>query len=70
MQPNRRHLPKSEVPADKSMERGEVAAYQAGKIEFVKWIDKKSVYKLSNFWSAYPLTQVKEEKQDPKLSKK
>ena len=66
VRPNRKHLPKSEVPADKSMEMGEVAAYQAGKIQFVKWMDNKSVHMLSNFLSAYPLTQLKRRKKGSK----
>ena len=58
VRPNRKHLPKSAVPADKAMARGEVAAFQAGSIQFVKWMDNKPVHMLSNFLSAFPLTQV------------
>ena len=48
------------------MEKREVAACQAGNIQFVKWMDNKPVHMLSNFLSAYPLTAGKQQKKGSK----
>ena len=59
---NRKNLPNADVPADKDMERGEVAAFEASGVHYVKWKDNKGVHMLSNFLTAQPLQKVQRRK--------
>ena len=62
---NRKHLPKApQVPCDKSMKRGDVVAFEANNIHYIKWMDNKPVQMLSNFLSVHSLHNVKRRK-DP-----
>ena len=63
---SRKHLPKDDVPADKEMDRGEVACYESNGIYYVKWKDNKGVHMLSNHLSAYPLQKVQRRKKGSK----
>ena len=66
---NRKHLPKApQVKPDKAMERGEVQAFEAEGIRFVKWMDNKAVLMLSNFISVHPLKEVKRRKKGTSTS--
>ena len=51
---NRKHMPKSDVPSDKSIKRGDVVSFQSDGITLVKWMDNKGVFMLSNFLFAQP----------------
>ena len=55
-------MPKEGVPVDKEMERGDVACFRSGEINFVKWKDNKGVLMLSNFLSSQPFHEVKRKK--------
>ena len=59
---NRKNMPKEGVPVDKEMERGDVACFRSGEINFVKWKDNKGVLMLSNFLSSQPFHEVKRKK--------
>lgn len=63
---NRKHLPKTNVPSDKFMKRGDVVSFQANGITFVKWMDNKAVFLLSNFLSETPYHTVKRRKKGSK----
>lgn len=55
---NRKNIPKN-VPADKTMQRGEIFATSSQGISFIKWMDNKPVFLLTNFLSPIPTTTVK-----------
>ena len=59
---NRKFLPKSSVPSDKAMKRGDVACFRSNNIGYVKWMDNRPVHMLSNYLHAYPLHNVKRRK--------
>ena len=59
---NRKNLPKANVPSDKSMKRGDVACFTSNGIFYVKWMDKKAAYMVSNYLSAFPTTEIKRRK--------
>ena len=40
------------------MKKGDVVAYEANGVNFVKWMDNKAVFMLSNFVSAFPLQNI------------
>ena len=61
VRPNRKYLPKSsqiDIPNDKDMSRGDMFVAEANELYFVKWMDNKPVYMLSNFLSGYPQHSV------------
>ena len=66
--PNRKHLPKDKLPDDAKMKKGDVIAFEANGVNFVKWMDNKAVYMLSNCLSAYPLQTIKRRKKGSKES--
>ena len=51
---NHKHLPKTKIPSDKSMKRGDMVSFHVNEITFVKWMNNKAVFLLSNFLSATP----------------
>ena len=59
---NRKFLPKSSVPSDKAMKKGDVACFRSNDIWYVKWMDNRPVHMLSNYLHAYPLSDVKRRK--------
>ena len=66
---NRKHLPKApQVPCDKTMKRGDVVAFEANNIHYVKWMDNKPVQMLSNFLSVHPLHNLKRRKKGSSTS--
>ena len=62
MRMNCKHLPKIKIPSDKSMKRGDVVSFHANETTFVKWMDNKAVFILSNFLSATPYHTMKRRK--------
>ena len=46
------------------MKRGDVVSFHANEITFVKWMDNKAVFLLSNFLSVTPYHTVKRRKKD------
>ena len=66
---DRKHLPKApQVPCDKTIKRGDVVAFEANNIHYVKWMDNKPVHMLSNFLSEHPLHNVKRRKKGSSTS--
>ena len=59
---NCKHLPKTKIPSENSMKRGDVVNFHANKITFVKYMDNKAVFLFSNFLSATPYHSVKRRK--------
>lgn len=55
---NRKNIPKN-VPADKTMQRGDIFMTSSHGISFIKWMDNKAVFLLTNFLSPIP-TSVEE----------
>lgn len=55
---NRKNIPKI-IPADKNMKRGDIFATSSNGISFIKWMDNKAVFLLTNFLSPIPTTTVK-----------
>ena len=68
VRPNRKHLPKDKLPDNAKMKKGDVIAFEANGVNFVKWMDNKAVYMLSNCLSAYPLQTIKRRKKGSKES--
>ena len=62
MRMNRKHLPNTKIPSDQSMKRGDVVSFHTNEITFVKWMDNKAVFLLSNFLSVTPYHTVKRRK--------
>lgn len=55
---NRKNIPKN-VPVDKTMQRGQIFTTSSQGISFIKWMDNKAVFMLTNFLSPIPTTTVK-----------
>lgn len=55
---NRKNIPKN-LPTDKSMSRGDIFSTSWNGISFIKWMDNKAVFLLTNFLSPIPTTTVK-----------
>ncbi|XP_055923064.1 piggyBac transposable element-derived protein 4-like [Eupeodes corollae] len=55
---NRKNIPKN-LPADKMMKRGQIYATSSQGISFIKWMDNKAVFMLTNFLSPITTTTVK-----------
>ncbi|CAG5009983.1 unnamed protein product [Parnassius apollo] len=55
---NRKNVPKN-MPTDKNMNRGDIFAASSNGISFIKWMDNKAVFLLTNFLSPTPTTIVK-----------
>lgn len=58
---NRKHLPKT-APLDKNMKRGDIYTTSFHGITYVKWMDNKAVYLLTNFLSPVERVTVKRRK--------
>ncbi|XP_017467190.1 PREDICTED: piggyBac transposable element-derived protein 3-like [Rhagoletis zephyria] len=55
---NSKNIPKN-VPADKNMKRGDIFTTSSNGISFIKWMDNKAVFLLTNFLSPISKTTIK-----------